>query len=186
MYSTYRRSTHLSTFLNLPESSKHNLRGTCLNAKSNLLDMHIHVMYNNYVILRVFDVSLYAHRIGHSTPHQSMSESAAGASTATATSPIRLPNLLQEEDSSLGALAEIPSARVDALSRWLMGSMPRAASALSEASTRPGTRGDPDFGFSVSRPISRDMRSAARQVEGAAGLSPPFLESRHGRRHAGC
>ncbi|KAF6029326.1 hypothetical protein EB796_012366 [Bugula neritina] len=51
-------------------------------------------------------------------------------------SPIRLPNLLPDLDEDIG----IPS-RSDALSLWLMGSMPRAGSvADSEIPTRPSTR----------------------------------------------
>ncbi|KAF6029325.1 hypothetical protein EB796_012367 [Bugula neritina] len=74
---------------------------------------------------------------GRVTPQPSVSESAADESTTrSGMSPIRLPNLLPDLDEDIG----IPS-RSDALSLWLMGSMPRAGSvADSEIPTRPSTR----------------------------------------------
>lgn len=69
----------------------------------------------------------------HVTPQPSVSESAADESTTrSGLSPIRLPNL--DLDSGLPTHS-------DSLSRWLMGSMPRAGSvADSECPTRPSTR----------------------------------------------
>lgn len=99
-----------------------------------------------------------------------MSESAADESTTrSGVSTIRLPNLLPELEEDIG----IP-AQSDALSRWLMGSMPRMGSAVeSESFTRPGTT------FSELRPQSRDVKSrlSVKDSKGILKVSP-FLTSK--------
>jgi len=106
--------------------------------------------------------------LGRVTPQPSVSESAADESTTrSGMSPIRLPNLLPDLDEDIG----IPS-RSDALSLWLMGSMPRAGSvADSEIPTRPSTR--PGTTISELRPPSTSVIDSKSILKVS-----PFLRSK--------
>lgn len=106
----------------------------------------------------------------HVTPQPSVSESAADESTTrSGMSPIRLPSVLADLEEDAG----VPT-QSDALSRWLMGSVPRAGSvAESESLTRPGTT------YSERRPLSRDQKSRFSNLESKSILKvSPFLHSK--------
>lgn len=109
----------------------------------------------------------------HLTPQPSVSESAVDyeSTTRSGASPLRLPNLLPDFEESGGG---IPT-RSDALSRWLMGSVPARAGSVAEsdAPTRPGTT------YSEVRPISRDMKSRLSTLESKSILKvSPSLDSK--------
>lgn len=115
----------------------------------------------------------------HVTPQPSVSESAADyeSTTRSGVSPIRLPNLLPDLEENGG----VPT-RSDALSRWLMGSVPGRAGSVaeSEAPTRPGTT------FSELGPVSRDVKSRVSQLENKSILKvSPFLESKLDHKQMG-
>lgn len=118
----------------------------------------------------MFYVNISFSAVDRLTPHPSGSESVADESTTrSGMSPIRLPNLLPGLDESAGL-----APHSDSLSRWLMGSMPRAGSAVeSESYTRPGTT------YSELRPQSKDVKSKLSVIDSKSILKvSPFLKSR--------
>ena len=122
---------------------------------------------------------MWKYSTDHVTPQPSVSESAADyeSTTRSGASPIRLPNLLPDLEESGG----LPT-RSDALSRWLMGSVPGRAGSVaeSEAPTRPGTT------YSDLRPIAQDVKSKLSQLENKSILKvSPFLESKLDHKQQG-
>lgn len=103
------------------------------------------------------------------TPQPSIGESAAAESTAlSGASPIRLPSLLNDLEHPEG----LPN-QTDALSRWLMGSVPRATSAaFSETITRPGTV------ISEVTPVPREITTASSEQYKHPIKVPSFIEKK--------